>query len=143
MLIFYKELTLVEGFCVLAKHRNDRKVDGVRVSAPSGYALWKDCNDNYKPLKCWKCGIEADRFIVKHQRNDQNKPPVVELYAHTGRSLVMMTRDHIIPVSLGGVNDVANLRPACSHCNTKRRNIMNEEDTKFMNDNPHLYVPKK
>ena len=142
MLIFYKELTIAEGFCVLFKHRNERRVDGIKVSAPSGATLWKDCYTRLKPMKCWNCGVEADRFIVKHQRNDAIKPPVVELYAHTGRSLVMMTRDHIIPASLGGSNDIENLRPGCEKCNNGRGNKMNDEDTKFMEEHPHLIVKK-
>ena len=142
MFIFYKELTLDEGFEVLAASRSERKVDGQFVSAPSGVALWKTCRETYKPLKCWQCGVEANRFIVKHHRNDMNKPPVLELFAHTGKSLVMMTRDHIVPVSLGGFNDVENLRPGCETCNGRRKSIMNKEDTEFMEKNTHLWQQK-
>ena len=142
MFIFYKELTLEEGFKVLAEPRDQRNVDGVKISAPSGVALWKTCMETYKPLRCWECGVEADRFIVKHHRNDQKKPPVLELFAHTGKSLVMMTRDHIVPKSLGGLDDVANLRPGCEKCNGRRKSTMNAEDTAFMINNPHLWVKK-
>jgi 5-methylcytosine-specific restriction endonuclease McrA len=142
MFIFYKELTIDEGFEVLSANRSARKVDGQYVSAPSGVALWKECRETYKPLKCWECGVEADRFIVKHHKNDQNKPPVLELFAHTGKSLVMMTRDHIVPKSLGGVDHVDNLRPGCEKCNGRRKSTMNKEDTEFMNNNPHLWVKK-
>lgn len=142
MFIFYKEVTLEEGFEVLDNPRLKQKIDGRRVSSPSGVALWKHCKENYKPLKCWECGVEADRFIVKHHPKDMEKPPVLELFAHTGKSLVMMTRDHIIPKSLGGVGDVANLRPGCEKCNGSRKSTMNKEDTEFMNDNPHLWVKK-
>ena len=142
MFIFYKELTLNEGFAVLAESRNDRQVDGRTISAPSGVALWKTCIETYKPLKCWQCGVEADRFIVKHHVNDRNKPPVLELFAHTGKSLVMMTRDHIVPKSLGGLDHVDNLRPACERCNGKRKSIMNKADQLFMDNNTHLWVKK-
>jgi len=142
MFIFYKELSLDEGFSILSLHRDARIIDGQKVSAPSGYSLWKNCRETYKPLTCWHCGVEADRFIVKHHRNDMNKPPVLELFAHTGKSLVMMTRDHIIPVSLGGLNDVENLRPGCETCNGKRKSTMNKEDQEFMNNNPHLWKQK-
>jgi 5-methylcytosine-specific restriction endonuclease McrA len=143
MFIFYKELSLDEGFKVLKAHREDREVDGQKVSAPSGVALWKTCRETNAPLKCWHCGVEADRFIVKHHKNDQNKRPVLELFAHTGKSLVMMTRDHIVPVSLGGLNDVKNLRPGCETCNGKRKSIMNKEDQEFMDKNKHLWVAKR
>jgi 5-methylcytosine-specific restriction endonuclease McrA len=142
MFIFYKELTLDEGFAVLDSIRSKRTVDGQYVSAPSGVALWKTCRDTYKPLKCWHCGVEADRFIVKHHKNDMNKPPVLELFAHTGKSLVMMTRDHIVPKSLGGVDHVDNLRPGCETCNGRRKSTMNKEDTEFMEKNTHLWHQK-
>jgi 5-methylcytosine-specific restriction endonuclease McrA len=71
-----------------------------------------------------------------------NKPPVLELFAHTGKSLVMMTRDHIVPVSLGGLNDVENLRPGCETCNGRRKSTMNKEDTEFMEKNTHLWKQK-
>jgi len=140
MFIFYKELTIDEGFCILSKERKKQLVDGQLISSPSGVTLWKHYKETCKLLKCWQCGVIADRFIVKHHPKDMQKPPVLELYAHTGHSLTMMTRDHIIPKSLGGVNDIENLRPGCERCNNKRKNTMNEEDTEFMNNNTHLRI---
>jgi hypothetical protein len=32
------------------------------------------------------------------------------------------TKDHLIPYSLGGTNQIENLRPACKRCNSKRQN---------------------
>lgn len=142
MFIFYKELTLEEGFTLLGGPRNTRVIDGAKFSAPSGIALWQHCIETNSPLKCWHCRVEADRFILKLHRNDQNKPAVLDLYAHTGRSLVMMTRDHIIPASMGGVNHVDNLRPGCETCNNKRKSTMNQQDTEFMDRNPHLRISK-
>lgn len=142
MFIFYKELTLDEGFAALDLPRDERFIDGTKFSSPGGVALWKSCRETKSPMKCWHCGVEADRFILKHHKNDQAKPPVLELFAHTGKSLVMMTRDHIVPVSLGGFNDVENLRPGCERCNNKRKNTMSVEDQEFMNKNTHLWAPK-
>jgi len=141
MMIFHKELSLDEGFAVLAADRADRNIDGVKISAPSGVSLWKTCREKNLQMKCWTCGVEADRFILKQHRKESNKTPVLELYAHTGAALVMMTRDHIIPVSLGGVNHVDNLRPACEPCNNKRKNSMTNAELKFMKDNQHLWGP--
>lgn len=139
MFIFYKELTLDEGFDILDQPLSrGRFIDGARISAASGAALFKACKNGYMPLQCWECGLKADRWILKHHVNDMQKPPVLELFAHNGKSLVMMTRDHIIPASFGGVNDVENLRPACSPCNNRRKNIMTDEEQNFMNSNPHL-----
>lgn len=36
---------------------------------------------------------------------------------------IATTKDHVIPFSKGGTNDLDNFRPACSACNSKRRNL--------------------
>ena len=35
-----------------------------------------------------------------------------------------MTIDHIVPKSLGGTNNIGNLRPLCRECNRKRKSDM-------------------
>lgn len=35
---------------------------------------------------------------------------------------VATTADHVVPQSRGGSHELANLRPACSHCNSARGN---------------------
>jgi 5-methylcytosine-specific restriction endonuclease McrA len=144
LMFYYKELSIQEGFEVLHQSREIRNVDGMKVSAPSGAALFHHYNETYKPLTCFKCGVVADRWIVKHQHNDRDKPPVVELFAYTKKNrLVMMTRDHIIPKSWGGLDLVENLRPACEPCNRDRKNVLDVADKQFMVDNPHLYNYKE
>ncbi len=139
MLIFYHEFSIASGIALLQKSKKDRYFDGQRISACSGAALWITCYQQHNPMTCWRCKVKADRFILKHHVKEvSGKPPVLELYAHTGKSLVMMTRDHIIPASLGGIDDVANLRPACATCNNNRQNSMDKEDQEFMDANPHL-----
>ena len=147
LMFFYKELSIQEGFDVLHQSRDTRSVDGMKVSAPSGAALYHHCNETGQPLTCFKCGVTADRWIVRHQHNDTNKPPVVELFAYTHKKkLVMMTRDHIVPKSRGGLDIVQNLRCACEPCNRDRKNVLTTEDKQFMVENPHLYnykVPRE
>lgn len=142
MYIFYAEVALADGFDALLLSRNNRQICGLTFSAPSGAALWKKCWENGESLKCWECGVEADRFILKHHPNDMKKPPVLELYAHDGKTLLMMTRDHIIPKSVGGLDLVENLRPGCERCNGRRKNIMTPDELEFMWANTHLWKEK-
>ncbi len=49
--------------------------------------------------------------------------------AYCGKSLCLdtMTRDHVIPLSKGGINHYANLFPSCRHCNSVKANITLDE----------------
>jgi len=72
--------------------------------------------------KCYFCGVEADRALVTV---DNGGGIHLDLYAGD----VPMNRDHILPASKGGKNDVWNMRPACAPCNSRRGNELTEEDT--------------
>ena len=141
MLIFFKELTLDEGFEVIAKTKQDRLVNGRLVSAPSGKYLFEAVRGSGAPLKCWSCGLEANMFVLNKGQNDHVSKPTLDLYAGHDGVYTLMTRDHIIPRSLGGNDEVANLRIGCSPCNGARGNIMTSEDLVFMQDNQHLIKP--
>jgi hypothetical protein len=134
-LIFYKQLSIEEGFEVLEQTKFDRLVGGRQVSQCSGWNLFK--NFKGKPIRCWHCGCEADRWIADRGPKHQGSP-VLNLYGMRYGELVLMNRDHIIPKSLGGVDDVANLRPACEVCNGDRGNTLDPDELQFRKDNPHL-----
>ena len=146
MFIFYKEVGLEEGFELSLIPRDSRIVAGREVSTASGLALYQSLRGS--PIKCWSCGCEASLWISCRGQND-NSRPVLNLFAwYTPKKtrknkrptprLVMMTRDHIIPRSKGGVDDIENLRPGCETCNVHRGNNMSAADIAFMEANPHL-----
>lgn len=145
MQIFYKELSLEEGFEVSALPKNSRIVAGREVSVAAGIKLYETLRGS--PIKCWHCGCEADRWISCRGQNDTSRP-TLNLFAtkhmHKSRTyaaysmIVMMTRDHIIPKAHGGVDDVANLRPGCEICNGHRGKEMSAAEQAFMRANPHL-----
>ena len=42
-----------------------------------------------------------------------------------------LTRDHDVPLSRGGSNDISNIVPACGRCNSSKRNLTAEEFRKW------------
>lgn len=148
--IFYKELSLEEGFAVADLPKHSRVVGGKEVSLASGIELYQALRGS--SITCWKCKCVADRWITTLGRNDNKSKPVMNLFAtrispptkkrpYPISQLVMMTRDHIIPKSYGGIDDVKNLRPGCEICNAQRGNIISKKDRVFMKMNPHLICP--
>jgi len=135
MLIYYNQLTIKQGFEILEQTKYNRLVGGRQVSQCSGWALFQTFKG--KSITCWCCGCKADRWIADRGRKHMGDP-VLNLYGMRDGFLVLMNRDHIIPKSLGGVDDIANLRPACEVCNGGRGNVMAPDELQFRKDNPHL-----
>ncbi len=142
MLIYYARVSLEEGYNIMGEPKGSRLVKGKSVSLASGAKLFQHLIATGEPMKCWNCGIEASCFIANKGRNDKMGPPVLDLYAETNGGPVLMTRDHIIPKSYGGVNDNANLRVGCGPCNHGRGNELDAADVEFMRAHPELIGPK-
>jgi hypothetical protein len=137
MQIYYAEVSLEEGFSLSDLPKDNRLIKGKQFSLCSGFSLFSSMR--HQPIKCYNCSCTADRWITTMGPNDQRSYPVLNLYGVTKKGkLRLMTRDHIIPKSLGGVDDVANLRPACDVCNLERSNHLSAADRAFMDANPHL-----
>ena len=145
MLIYHHEVSLEDGFRILAQeNKESRLVHGKKVSRPSGYALFEELHRLGQPMKCWKCGVEASCFVSNRGPNDHVRSPVLDLFAIKNGVHTLMTRDHIIPKSLGGDNSNANLRVGCGPCNHGRGNDMDAEDIAFMKAHPELWAePEK
>lgn len=143
MHIFHKEVSLEEGFRILDEDdKESRLLSGKKISRASGWLLFKSMQG--QEIKCWNCECIADRWIAEKGRSDKMGSPVLNLWGTAADGhLVMMTRDHIIPKSKGGVDDIANLRPGCADCNSSRGNVINKADREFMKAHPELINEKR
>jgi len=74
--------------------------------------------DNFR---CWIC---KDQAIAMADYSQNIKSNGFARTAITERDF--LTVDHIVPQCYGGNNNVENLRPACSVCNTKRGERINK-----------------
>jgi hypothetical protein len=149
--VYEHELELDVGFELLKLERLERYAFvGQRCGSPSGRALFASLRDE-PAIRCFNCGLKASVWIVDRSANEQypNRQQGVinrrmNLFGRNAEGeLVMMTQDHIIPVSKGGFTVLENLRPACERCNSRRGNTMNANDLKFMKQHPHLHLHGK
>lgn len=68
---------------------------------------------------CCKCGLEGKYFIK--ERDSNVKRYHFNLYAiDSDGNEVLMTKDHIIPKSKGGSDNLNNLQTMCTNCNFKK-----------------------
>jgi hypothetical protein len=79
-----------------------------------------------KGVECVFCGIEGTFFALQTFKNVQKQNPHINLYAgnpyDTSETWTLMTRDHIIPRSKGGLNTIENQQTMCCECNLKKGN---------------------
>lgn len=69
-------------------------------------------------VDCVSCGAKGVFFRKEHE--PKNGVWHLNLYALHKGGVVLMTRDHIIPLSLRGPNCLKNLQPMCAPCNTQK-----------------------
>jgi len=72
-------------------------------------------------ISCVSCGITGEFFSLEKDVGNKDGPPHFNLYAidDTGQPL-LMTKDHIIPVSKGGRNTQSNFQTMCTTCNAMK-----------------------
>mgnify|MGYP004632612335 FL=1 len=74
-----------------------------------------------KGFKCSCCGIEGKYFAKEKDPNAARYH--LNLYAvNEAGEEVLMTKDHIIPWSKGGKDDVSNYQTMCEKCNKIKAN---------------------
>lgn len=76
--------------------------------------------------ECVGCGIEGVMFIIETEFKD--KRPHATLYAVDDNGDVrLMTKDHIIPKSKGGINRQSNYQVMCQKCNNEKADKVDAE----------------
>lgn len=79
----------------------------------------------YKGTTCVCCGLKGSYFAKERQRNVETYH--FNLYGINEDGLeVLMTKDHIIPKSKGGKNELENYQPMCTICNREKADKMPE-----------------
>ena len=71
-----------------------------------------------KGITCVSCGIEGKFFAKEKDRASYGYH--FNLYAVKDGEDVLMTKDHIIPKSKGGKNELSNYQPMCTYCNNEK-----------------------
>lgn len=78
-----------------------------------------------KGMRCVNCGIEGRFFAKEKKLNDQRYH--LNLYAvNPNGQEVLMTKDHIVPQSMGGKNTLDNYQTMCVVCNARKGNKCDE-----------------
>jgi 5-methylcytosine-specific restriction endonuclease McrA len=68
-----------------------------------------------RSLSCVCCGLLGTKMILERTAKQDN--PYFNLYAEENGGLVLMTKDHITPVSKGGRDVLDNYQTMCEICN--------------------------
>lgn len=74
---------------------------------------------------CVTCGLEGTLMGLCFAGNET---PHFNLYARVDGELVLMTKDHVTPLSKGGKNRQANYQTMCTKCNSIKANYFFEGD---------------
>jgi 5-methylcytosine-specific restriction endonuclease McrA len=70
---------------------------------------------------CVCCGIKGTIFLLQKHLESEHTPHF-NLYAEEEGELILMTKDHIVPVSKGGPTKQSNLQTMCCLCNNLKKN---------------------
>ena len=95
-----------------------------------GYPIWTD-TDRYENLlvhgcKCAKCGLEASFAAIEKDITSKDKFHI-NVYGtrKSDGKHIQMTKDHIYPRALGGLDIIENYQTLCESCNSKKKDNSN------------------
>lgn len=75
---------------------------------------------------CVDCEIEGTVYIMESHHMDVS--PHLNLYAIDAEGkMILMTKDHILPRSKGGLDVQENYQTMCQLCNARKGNMLEEE----------------
>jgi len=81
--------------------------------------------------KCVACGVEGSKILLELPHGVEY--PHFNLYAEENGELVLMTKDHKLPVALGGRDVMENYQTMCAICNNiKGKDILSLQDIKIL-----------
>lgn len=78
---------------------------------------------HHKGLECVSCDKVGEHLI---EARDRGGAIHVDLYT---KDFELMTIDHIKPKGKGGSNEIENLNPMCSSCNSKKADNYEDDET--------------
>lgn len=93
----------------------NNKVYQVRLNSKR-YRLFK-LNPN-----CVVCGLKGSKFVL--EKNESDNAPHFNLYGESDGQMILMTKDHIKPKSIGGEDTLSNYQTMCSVCNNLKGNTI-------------------
>ena len=95
-----------------------------------------------KNVKCKRCGREGNIFRL--ETNKGETPHLNFFHITMEGDEILMTRDHVIPLSKSGPNNIANSQTMCEPCNTLKADKIQKwyftKDTYRVIDNFNLDV---
>jgi len=83
-----------------------------------------------KGTTCVTCGMESLYFEKERHSSGNTKRYHFNLYGKNAEGEeVMFTKDHIVPKSKGGTDELSNYQTMCAHCNRKKGNKNSKTET--------------
>jgi hypothetical protein len=107
-------ISAFEDFYKTLSQNHVLRLDGYTIKNTPRYKVF------HKNIKCASCGIEGRYYALETERH-KFAGTHFNLYAVNQQGHeILMTADHIIPVSKGGAKGVNNLQTMCKPCNSRK-----------------------
>jgi 5-methylcytosine-specific restriction endonuclease McrA len=104
---------------IIKKRKINFKGDMLYIDSMRYFVFRKD------NCTCTSCGMKASFFAKEKHLRDKSYHLNLYGYNDDGEE-VLFTKDHHIPVSKGGSDDISNLNTMCFVCNKEKGNSMPE-----------------